>query len=117
MDTRREAAFSGAVEGGEDPGVLPGHAARLRRQQPAAAQVLFRKVARNIDRAALAGQHELRDVLLAQSSKQEAAAVPRGDLGHSGRGQHGRLTCRCCARHRRRPRSTIRASIAPTTQI
>lgn len=80
--TCRAAVSERDMEGGKDPGDLSRGAAFLR-GQPTAAEVGhdLREAAQRADGAADARQPELRDVLLAQTQEQEAAAVPGRDLG------------------------------------
>ena len=71
------------LEGGEDPGDLPGGSAGVRRQPKAERQGRhdIREAPVGADRVADFRQPKFGDVLLAEAEKQEAAAVPGGNLG------------------------------------
>lgn len=78
----RETISDRGLEGGEDPGDIPGGVKGVRRQ-PTAAQRRhhLRQAAVGPDGAAHPRQPELGDLLLAEAEEQEAAAVPRRDMG------------------------------------
>lgn len=85
--------------GGGDPAILPEHAAGIHLEPEQCVATLFRGLRQDpgdTDGAADARHAELQHVHLVEVEEQEAAAVPRGDLGRGGRVDSGRA-----AAHRR----------------
>ena len=127
-----QAQRAGAEAGGEDPGDLRGGAAVVRDgEAQEGADGLLRQAALRPHRAPLPRQLQRQDLLRAPHDQQEAAALPRRDLGHQVVGEqllllselplselppplsNELLICMCCVRRGIAQATRLKETVVP----